>query len=185
MDAWVWIVIAAAIVAVVGVVAALGTSQRRRRGVLQERFGDEYDRTVESDDRGRGRAERALADRLERREKLEIRPLPSDAREHYAAQWRDLQARFVDAPDSAVDEADVLVGQVMRDRGYPVDDFDEQAELVSVDHPSLVQNYRAAHGTYVRKTEERASTEELREAVISYRSLFDELLSGNGERADT
>jgi hypothetical protein len=180
MDAWVWIVIVvAAVVVVVAVVAALVFSQRRRRARLQERFGPEYERAVEGD--RRGRVERELDDRLARREELDIRPLAPGARERYVAVWQELQARFVDQPAEAVDRADVLVSEVMRERGYPVDDFDEQADLVSVDHPRVVENYRSAHGTYVRKTEDRASTEELREAVVAYRSLFEELLSENGE----
>ncbi|MGI8796080.1 MAG: hypothetical protein ACR2IR_05795 [Acidimicrobiia bacterium] len=182
MDAWVWVVIVAAVVAV-AVVGALVLSQRRRRARLQERFGPEYDRAVEGD--RRGRVERDLDDRVRRREELDIRPLASGARERYAAQWHELQARFVDQPGEAVDRADTLVSEVMRERGYPVDDFDEQAGLVSVDHPGVVENYRTAHGVYVRKTQERASTEELREAVVAYRSLFEELLSEDGERADT
>lgn len=182
MDAWVWVVIVAAVVAV-AVVGALVLSQRRRRARLQERFGPEYDRAVEGD--RRGRVERDLDDRVRRREELDIRPLASGARERYAAQWHELQARFVDQPGEAVDRADTLVSEVMRERGYPVDDFDEQAGLVSVDHPEVVENYRTAHGVYVRKTQERASTEELREAVVAYRSLFEELLAEDGERADT
>jgi hypothetical protein len=182
MDAWVWVVIVVAAI-LVAVVVALVLSQRRRRARLQERFGPEYDRAVEGD--RRGRVERNLDQRVQRREELDIRPLEPGARERYRAEWQELQTRFVDEPAEAVDRADVLVSKVMRERGYPVEDFDEQAELVSVDHPRVVENYRTAHAIYVRKTEARASTEELREAVVAYRSLFDELLSGDGEQADT
>jgi len=181
MDAWVWIVIAVVVAAVI-VVVALVALQRRRRSRLQGRFGPEYDRAVEGE--RRGRAERGLKDRVRRRDELEIRPLSSAARERYAAQWHELQARFVDQPEQAVGEADVLVSEVMRERGYPVDDFEAQAELISVDHPHVVENYRTAHGTHVRQGERRASTEDLRAAVVAYRSLFDELLSDSEERVD-
>ena len=183
MDAWVWVVIFAVVVVVVAVVLAMGYSQRRRREQLRHRFGSEYERAVYGGKRGR--AERELDDRVRRREELDIRPLDPDTRERYRAVWHELQARFVDQPAETVDRADILVAEVMRERGYPVDDFDEQAALISVDHPEVVENYRTAHATYVRKTEERATTEELREAVVAYRSLFDELLSENGERAET
>jgi len=182
MDAFIWVVIAIAVVAVI-VVVALAYMQRRRRSHLKEWFGPEYDRAVEGEER-RGRAERQLDDRMRRRKELDIRPLEPDARERYTAVWHELQARFVDQPAEAVDRADVLVAEVMRERGYPVDDFEEQADLVSVDHPDVVENYRIAHATYVRKTEQSATTEDCRKAVVAYRSLFDELLSDNGRPSD-
>jgi hypothetical protein len=181
MDAWMWFVIAVVAAAVI-VVLVLAVLQRRQRSKLQGRFGPEYDRAVEGEKRGR--AERQLKQRVRQHDELEIRPLSSTARERYAGQWHDLQARFVDQPEQAVSEADVLVSEVMRERGYPVDDFEAQAELVSVDHPHVVENYRMAHRTYVRHGEQRASTEDLRGAVVAYRSLFDELLSNGEERAD-
>jgi hypothetical protein len=181
MDAWVWGVIVVAAAVVIAIVA-LVYFQRRRRAHLKEWFGSEYDRAVEGG--RRGKVERELDLRVQRREELDIRPLSPGARQRYTAVWQELQARFVDQPAEAVDRADVLVAEVMRERGYPVEDFEEQADLVSVDHPDVVENYRTAHATYVRKTEDSASTEELREAVVAYRSLFEELLSGDGERAD-
>ena len=174
MDAWMWIVIAAIVVLVI-VVAALVAQRRMRRSRLQDTFGSEYDRTV--DDVGkRRRAEAQLADRVDRRERIDVRPLSDAARERYGEEWTALQLRFVDRPDSAVVDADGLVGQVMRERGYPVEDFESQADLVSVDHPDVVEHYRDAHGIYERQRGGTASTEDLRRAVISYRVLFDELL---------
>jgi hypothetical protein len=176
MDTWVWILIA--VVVIIAVVAgAMCFAQRyRRRRALRERFGPEYDRSVDSS-RSRRKAEGELAERAKRREKVEIRPLPDDARKLYVARWNEIQGRFVDRPQVAVVEADDLVTQVMRDRGYPVDDFESQSELVSVDHPEVVHNYRDAHGTYTKTTTGEATTEDLRRAVIAYRALFEELVT--------
>jgi hypothetical protein len=180
MDTWVWIVIAIAVAVILIAVLVLAARQRRRRHRLQERLGPEYDRAVEGE--RRGRAERGLDQRVKERDRLEIRPLSPAARERYARDWEALQSRFVDQPEVAIDGADSLVSQVMRERGYPVEQFDEQADLVSVDHPHVVDNYRAAHGTYERHTRESTSTEDLRQALVCYRTLFDELVSvGDGE----
>jgi hypothetical protein len=176
MDAWVWIVIAVAAIVVLAVVVFLVARRVRQRRELRDWFGPEYDRSVESA-RSRRAAEGDLARRSERREGLEIRPLTQAAQQRYAAQWNELQRRFVDRPEVAVVEADDLITQVMRDRGYPVDDFEAQSELVSVDHPGVVQNYRDAHGIYTRTTSGEASTEDLRRAVLAYRVLFEELVT--------
>src|SRR5260221_7354183 len=126
MGTWVWILIAAVVVVIAAIaVSALIASDRRRR--LQERFGPEYDRTVEAADKRRD-AERVLRDRVERHDELDLRPLSDDARQRYEDEWSELQGRFVDRPQVAVSEADGLVTQVMRDRGYPVDNFDTQSE---------------------------------------------------------
>ena len=183
MTAWLWVLII--IVAIVAIVAgAMWFAQRyRRRRALRERFGTEYDRTVGSV-KSRRKAEGELAGRAERREELDIRRLAQAARERYVAQWSELQSRFVDRPQVAVVEADDLVSQVMRDRGYPVDDFESQSQLVSVDHPDVVQSYRTAHGIYTKTTSGEASTEDLRRAVVAYRALFDKLVTdgtGSGE----
>jgi hypothetical protein len=178
----VWIVVAVA-AAIVLIVVALAWSQQSRRRRLRDRFGPEYDHAVEG--RRRGRAERDLDRRVKERERLEIRPLSPGARERYVRDWQALQSQFVDRPEVAIESADSLVIQVMREEGYPVENFEEQAELVSVDHPHVVESYRAAHGTYDRHVRESASTEELRQALVSYRSLFDELVSvgdGDGRR---
>ena len=174
MDAWIWIVIAVVVVLVIVAVVAAAAS-RRRRHHLQDRFGSEYDRTVEGADRRR-EAERDLRDREARHDELDLRPLSDASRERYTQQWQEMQQGFVDRPQVAVADADRLITDLMRERGYPVDDFDTRSELVSVDHPDVVENYRTAHGIAVRTVEGRTDTEELRQAVISYRALFEEML---------
>ena len=174
MDAWIWIVIAVVVVLVIVAVVAAAAS-RRRRHHLQDRFGSEYDRTVEGADRRR-EAERDLRDREARHDELELHPLSDASRQRYTEQWQDMQSGFVDRPQVAVADADRLITDLMRERGYPVDDFDTRSELVSVDHPDVVENYRTAHGIAARNVEGRTSTEDLRQAVISYRALFEEML---------
>jgi len=175
MDTIVWIIIAVAVVlVVVAVVAAIAA--RRRRHHLQERFGSEYDRTIEGADRRR-EAERDLREREARHDELELRPLSEASRQRYSQQWQEMQSGFVDRPQVAVADADRLITDLMRERGYPVDDFDTRSDLVSVDHPDVVENYRTAHGIAVRTVEGRTSTEDLRQAVISYRALFEEMLT--------
>jgi hypothetical protein len=174
MDTILWIIIALAVVLVVVVVVALLTGRHRRQH-LQERFGSEYDRTVEGADRRR-EAERELREREARHDELDLRPLSDAARQRYTQQWQEMQSGFVDRPQVAVADADRLITDLMRERGYPVDDFDTRSELVSVDHPDVVENYRTAHSIAVRTVEGRTSTEDLRQAVISYRALFEEML---------
>jgi hypothetical protein len=174
MDAIVWIVIAVVVVLVV-VVALAAASSRRRRHHLQTRFGSEYDRTVDGADRRR-EAERELREREARHDELDLRPLSDASRQRYTQQWQEMQSGFVDRPQVAVADADRLITDLMRERGYPVDDFDTRSELVSVDHPDVVENYRTAHGIAVKTVEGRTSTEDLRQAVISYRALFEEML---------
>jgi hypothetical protein len=169
------------IVAAVVVVCALVVLQmmgRRRTQHLQERFGPEYDRATEA--AGRREAEAELRAREERRESLDIRPLPAATRERYATKWQDVQAEFVDSPTLAVAHADELVNAVMSERGYPMDDFEQRAADVSVDHPLVVENYRAAHRVYLSAETDDVSTEDERQAMKHYRLLFDELLSGDG-----
>jgi hypothetical protein len=173
MDAWIFVVIGIVAVAVIAIAIAYAYKSSRRRA-LQERFGPEYDRAVDADKRRH--AERDLSSRADERDQLDIRPLTPAARQRYADEWRDVQARFVDAPSASVSEADALVTRVMRDRGYPVDDFESQSRLVSVDHPQIVDNYRVAHDLYVQDRQGQAETDDLRNAVVYYRSLFDELL---------
>jgi hypothetical protein len=172
MDTWVWIVIAAAVVVAIVLVAMWAAKRRRRTSELREGFGPEYDRTVE-DTGSRRRAESELTDREKRREELDIRPLAPGARDRFADRWRTVQERFVDEPSSALRDAHELVVQVMSERGYPTDDFEQRAADVSVDHPHVVENYRAAHAISQR---DDADTEEQRQAMKHYRSLFDELL---------
>jgi hypothetical protein len=174
MDAWIWIVIAVVVVLIVAAVVA-SASRRRRSHHLQERFGSEYDRTVEGADRRR-EAERDLREREARHDELELRPLSDASRQRYTQQWQEMQSGFVDRPQVAVADADRLITDLMRERGYPVDDFETRSDLVSVDHPDVVENYRTAHGIAVRTVDGRTSTEDLRQAVISYRALFEEML---------
>jgi hypothetical protein len=174
MQTWVWVVIAvAAVIVVVGIVWAAMQSQRSRR--LKERFGPEYDR-VAADSPSRRQAEAELREREQRRSQFDIRPLTPEQRERYGAQWQEIQAEFVDDPARSVARADALIQNVMRDRGYPVDDFDTRAADLSVDHPDVVENYRAGHGIVVAHERGKAGTEELRKAVQHYRALFEELL---------
>lgn len=170
----VWIIVAVVVLLVLA--AAFVIAQRRRRTqALQGRFGPEYDRTLDRTD-SRGQAEAELQQRQERREALDIRPLSPAARDRFASSWEMTQQRFVDDPPGAVAEGHRLVIAVMRQRGYPMDDFEQRAADVSVDHPELVENYRAAYGISQRSEAGRASTEELRQAALHYRALFDELL---------
>jgi hypothetical protein len=173
MASWVWILIAIAAVVIIALLAL--EARRRRTAVLRQRFGPEYDRTVGMQG-GRHAAEAELRARERQRAQLDIKPLPEAARLHFVEEWRKVQERFVDQPPQAVANADTLVTRVMEARGYPMRDFEAQADLVSVDHPDVVENYRFAHGVSQRSQEEQTSTEDLREALLRYRSLFDELL---------
>jgi hypothetical protein len=171
------------VIAAVAVVALIAVAARQRRTMaLRQRFGPEYDRAVGAGE-GRRSAEADLRDREKQRARLDIRPLSEDMRVRFAQEWRDVQERFVDQPSGAVVAADGLVYRVMEVRGYPVGDFDAQAALVSVDHPDVVENYRFAHGIRQRAQEQHASTEDLREALVRYRSLFDELLDADDGQA--
>jgi hypothetical protein len=180
---WAWILIAIGAVVLVALVAWSAVRTRRTRA-LRKGFGPEYDRTV-ADAPSKREAEAELAERQKRREKLEVKPLSPESRERYVESWRATQARFVDDPGAAIAEADVLIQQVMRERGYPVEDFDQRAADVSVDHPEVVSNYRAAHGISKAHEREKASTEDLRQAMVHYRSLFAELLETRAPAAET
>ena len=180
MPTWAWILIAIGVVA--AALAAFGAVTRRRTARLRERFGPEYDRTVESRG-GRREAEAELGSRVERREKFEIRPLAPEARARYQEAWLEVQARFVDDPAAAVAGADQLVGSVMSDRGYPLDDFERRAADISVDHPQVVERYRSAHGIARKNAAGQATTEDLRQAIQHYRALFDDLLEPAEDQA--
>lgn len=160
-------------VLLLGLVAWAYTS-RRRRVNLRERFGPEYDRTVQAV--GPTHAASVLRERAERVSRFNLHKLTQDQADAFAREWRRVQARFVDDPDAAVGEADQLVTQVMTARGYPLEDFDRRADDVSVDHPVVVQNYRTARALALRRQRGEAGTEEMRQAVVNYRALFDELL---------
>ena len=188
MEPWVWIVIAVVVIALIAW-AAIEASRRRRTESLRSQFGDEYDRVVDTAESPR-EAESDLEQRRRRREALEITPLPPGARARYVEEWRSVQARFVDDPTGALAAADALVTQVMSERGYPMEDFDQRAADISVDHPRTVEDYRVAHDISTRIGDRDgdgdADTEEMRRAMVHYRSLFDELLEeadggGTGE----
>jgi len=168
------------IVLLIALVAAIGAAiwlymRSRRTEQLQSRFGPEYERTLAA--RGDQRqAERELEDRAERVEHLNIRSLTTAERDRYAELWHSVQARFVDDPTGATDEADQLVGEVMATRGYPVGDFEQRAADVSVHHPHVVEHYRAAHSIALRNGRGDADTEQLRQALMHFRALFEDLL---------
>jgi len=159
----------------VAAVAAWFYSRQRRSRLLRERFGPEYDRVIRQEGNTR-RGEGVLEFREKKREELEIHPLSAAARNDFANRWNTIQAQFVDDPEGSVTEADRLVSEVMEARGYPVINFEERAEIISVDHPIVVENYRAAHDLATGRTRGQATTEGLRKAMVHYRSLFDELL---------
>jgi hypothetical protein len=175
MPTWGWILIAVAVVVVIALVLARPALQRRRTARLKQTFGPEYDRTITQSGDQRA-AEAELAARAQNRKKLDIVALSPEAANRYATHWRNVQTSFVDSPARAVGEADSLVIEVMRERGYPVDDFEQRAADVSVDHPQLVENYRAAHRIHLTQREREINTEEQRQALVHYRALFDELL---------
>jgi hypothetical protein len=180
-----WLLVVLAIVVVL-VIAVVAIPQLRSRS-LKERFGPEYDRLVDEEGDRRS-AEAELRGRVKRRGSLQISDLEPAAREAYAEQWLKAQQHFIDEPGQTVAEADGLVQTVMRERGYPVDDFDERIEMMSVDHPQLVDNYRTAHAIQLRSEQQEASTDDLREAFQRYRALFSELLAdgvANAEPSDS
>jgi hypothetical protein len=170
-------IIVIAVVVVIVVIAVAMAAARRTSGRLQGTFGPEYDRTVQQTG-GRRQAERELAGRVDRRKQLNIVPLSPQAREQYVAQWQRVQASFVDAPLESVRQADALVSQVMTDRGYPIAEFEQRADDVSVDHAAVVENYRSAHAIAVASGQGSADTETLRTAMTQYRALFADLLDG-------
>jgi hypothetical protein len=163
------------IMVIMGLILAPIFARRKRSERLHDQFGTEYDRTVESmgDEK---KAETELNERQEYVKALDIRPLSVIERERYQADWASVQAKFVDEPGEAVVDADGLIMEVMQLRAYPVSDFDQRAADVSVSYPALVSNYRAARAISLKNEKNQADTEELRQAMIYYRSLFEELL---------
>jgi hypothetical protein len=156
---------------------------RRRTTRLQERFGPEYDRTIGSAESKRD-AEAELRGREERRQQLEIRPLTQTARDRYTNQWEVVQAQFVDEPRAAVASADELIQSVMAERGYPMADFDQRAADISVDHPTVVENYRQGRRLSSATGNADGATEDLRQAMRHYRALFEELVQPDPDDAD-
>jgi hypothetical protein len=166
-----------AVVAAVVVIAIVSffLARKRRSQNLRERFGPEYDRVVKKEGEVR-KAEGVLEMRAKRREKFELRPLSAQARADFAEHWRIVQEQFVDNPKGSVTRADELVSQAMAARGYPMTDFEQRAADISVDYPVVVENYRAAHDIALRHSRGQSSTEDMRKAMVHYRSLFNELL---------
>lgn len=167
-------IIVAITVVIVGVIVFY--LQRRRTEKLRQHFGPEYDRAV-AEGGDRHRAEARLEERTERVKKFHLRPLTAEDRARYTEQWDRVQAHFVDAPAGAVAEADQLIGDLMATCGYPMGDFEQRAADISVEHPIVTQNYRAAHDIAIRQARGQASTEDLRRAMIHYRALFEDLVS--------
>lgn len=177
MPVWQWISIAVAAVILVAalIVAASVASRRKKSERLKRHYGPEYERLV-SETGGERAAQEELAARERRRDKLDIVPLTPAARSDFTARWQQVQTGFVDNPATAVRVADRLVTEVMRQRGYPIDDFDQRAADISVDHPQIVDNYRAAHAIHLSQQRGDISTEQQREAFVHYRALFERLL---------
>lgn len=173
MDLLIWVLVGIVVLAVLAAIWAFW--QKRRTEQLREGFGPEYERTVQETG-DRRRAESELAARQKRVDRLHIRPLSGEERSRFAAAWQSTQARFVDDPGGSIGDADRLVGQVMEARGYPVGEFEQRTADISVDHPQVVTNYRAAHDIALAHERNGSSTEDLRQGMVHYRALFDELL---------
>jgi hypothetical protein len=174
MPVWVWIVIAAAVIIAAVGIGAVATS-RNKTHRLKEQFGPEYERTVAEVGEQKA-AEKELAARERKRNSFDIRPLTPETFAYYTRQWQRVQTAFVDDPSNALGDADRLVTEVMYERGYPVDDFDQQAADISVDHPTIVENYRAAHDIRLSQHDGDVGTEVQRQAFVHYRALFENLL---------
>ncbi len=175
----------AVIVVVVIVVAGVGWiwMRRQRTQKLTEQYGPEYQRAVESAG-GQRAAERELDARQERVKTFEIRALSTAEHDRYLANWKESQAHFVDDPSGAISQADVLVQEVMRARGYPMADFEQRAADISVDHPRVLDEYRAAHNIAERQATGGVETEDLRQAMVHYRALFDDLLETDSAQTE-
>ncbi|OBG24207.1 hypothetical protein [Mycobacterium sp. 852002-51057_SCH5723018] len=178
MPVWEWILIAASVVIVVAALVVVASLMRSRRKTarMKQHYGREYERLVSRTGDPKA-AEKELTARERKRDTLDIVPLTPSALSDFATRWQQVQTQFVDNPATAVGVADRLVNAAMRARGYPVDDFDQRAADISVDHPQIVENYRAAHGIHLAQQQDGdVSTEQLREAFVHYRALFEKLL---------
>ena len=168
-----------AVIVVVIIIAAAAVAwyflQQQRSRRLRAQFGPEYDRAV-SVSGNRRQAEHDLLKRQRRMEKIRIRPLSPQESDRFGTQWRSIQTRFVDDPPGSTREADRLVSELMQARGYPITDFEHRVADLSVEHPTVVRNYRAAHAIALGLDQGKASTEDLRQALVYYRDLFDDLL---------
>lgn len=176
MDNTTLIITVVLVLVIVGAIVGSIFTRRNKTEKLQDKFGAEYDHTVQAMG-GEKKAQTELKERQKHVEALDIRPLTVPERERYLADWAAVQSKFVDEPGKAVLDADRLIMEVMQLRGYPVADFEQRAADLSVDYPALVTNYRAARVIAIKNETHEAETEELRKAMIHYRSLFEELLS--------
>ena len=175
IDTTTWVLIGLGVVIVAALIAYFAL-RNRRTAALRDHFGEEYDRTVEQAG-GRAKAETALKDREERVAKLDIRPLTAEERDGFSREWRDVKALFVNSPVEAVHHADRLLTNVMKARGYPMADFDRRYEDLTVDHGEVARHYREGHEITVRHQQGQASTEDLRQAMIHFEALFDDLVN--------
>jgi len=163
------------VLVIIGAILGLVFARRRRSERFHDQFGPEYDHTVQAMG-GEKKAQTELEERRRHVEALDIRPLSVSERGRYLADWTAVQSKFVDDPGQAIVDADRLIKQVMQMRAYPVSDFEQRAADISISYPALVSNYRAAREIAVKNEQHQADTEELRQAMIHYRSLFEELL---------
>jgi hypothetical protein len=185
MNTQLMFVVVAVVIAVVIVaaVAAFLSSRSRRSDRLRHQFGPEYERTVlESGDVRR--AEATLQARETRVKSLHLRPLRPDEARRFSDEWRNVQARFVDEPAGALMQADRVIGEIMAARGYPVGDFESRVDDISVDHPNVVMNYRAARAIAEEHAHRPVSTEDMRQAMVHYRALFTELTADTSPAVD-
>jgi len=174
----IWVVVVGVVVVLIALIGLLSSRQLRSRR-LKARFGPEYDRAL-AHTGDQHAAERELLERRQRHQQFELRPLDPAIRGRFGERWQAAQRHFIDEPVVAVAEADDLVRQAMQGRGYPVDeDFERRAADLSVDHPTVVDNYRAAHAISIRARRGQATTEELRQSMVHFRALFDELLTAS------
>jgi hypothetical protein len=178
------IVIIIVVVLVLAALAAFVLRPQMQRRRLREKFGPEYDRTVETTE-DRREAERELAQREQRHSEFDLKPLSASARETYTQEWAGVQEEFVDEPTKAVTDADRLITAIMAERGYPTDGYDQQLADLSVEHSSTLDHYRDAHEIVLRHGRNDASTEDLRNAMVHYRTLFEDLLNGGAGSADS
>jgi hypothetical protein len=173
-----------AVLIVAGAIAAFVIDRDKKRREMREGFGPEYHRELARSGGDRAKAQKELEARQKRVSSFDLKPLSAEDAQRFSDQWRNTQERFVDDPNAATGDADRLVQEVMQARGYPMADFDQRANDVSVDHPGVVENYRSAHQISQRNERGEANTEDLRQAFVHYRSLFDDLLETEAESAE-
>lgn len=178
------LVVALLVVAALIAIALVVARRRKKTEELRGTFGNEYDRTVEGADKRRD-AERELAARKERHEQLDIRPLPEASRRRYLTAWDGVQTRFVDSPVLALSEADALLTQVLNERGFPTDDVRTQADMLSVEHAHVLERFRAGHDIETRNSTGHADTEQVRQGMLHFRSVFEELVSDSDRNSTT